>query len=277
MADVCDYEKCPRFATAKWLPFTQKSRHYRVFEKNYCSSECLRWGVIEVLKNELDKVKRMKVDIKKSKLGAIFIADGIITKEQLEVALKLQQWSAHKPIGECLIELGYITREQLTFYISQQERVPFLKSQQINAEDTYSLPFPLHLAKLAQVIPHAFDYFARDLSLACLPPLSKENCAAIGRVLECDALPFLVDKDVFDDLLRLFEQKAKPQDIHLHDSATAIRQTMDIFKLADTIVAGLQPEDESNIYLALVHDQIWLRISGKAAQSHHFFPVTLAI
>jgi len=33
------------------------------------------WGVIEVLKNELDKVKRMKVDIKKSKLGAIFIAD----------------------------------------------------------------------------------------------------------------------------------------------------------------------------------------------------------
>lgn len=74
---------------------------------------------------------------KNLRIGDILVEEGIITQEQLDNALKIQQNTYRdKRIGDLLINLKYITEEQLTQSLSKRLRVPFinLKNYPINNE-----------------------------------------------------------------------------------------------------------------------------------------------
>lgn len=64
---------------------------------------------------------------KNLRIGDILVEEGIITKEQLDNALKIQQTTYRdKRIGDLLINLKYITEEQLTQSLAKRLRVPYI-------------------------------------------------------------------------------------------------------------------------------------------------------
>lgn len=74
---------------------------------------------------------------KNLKIGDILVEDGLITKEQLEAVLKMQQNTYRdRRIGDLLISLNYVTEEQFVQTLSKRLRVPFinLKNYPINNE-----------------------------------------------------------------------------------------------------------------------------------------------
>lgn len=62
----------------------------------------------------------------KIKLGQILVLEGIITVEELQEALAYQRMFGSK-LGICLLQLGYITRNQLNVILSLQDIIIKLK------------------------------------------------------------------------------------------------------------------------------------------------------
>lgn len=57
------------------------------------------------------------------KLGQVFKREGLITQQQLDVAMKLAQ-NSHKRLGEILVDLGYLTEADVHRALTVQEQTP---------------------------------------------------------------------------------------------------------------------------------------------------------
>ena len=66
---------------------------------------------------------------RKEKLGEILLRDGIISEEQLEEALQLQQESGCM-VGEALVDLEFATEEDIAISLVTQLGCPFLQCSQ---------------------------------------------------------------------------------------------------------------------------------------------------
>jgi type IV pilus assembly protein PilB len=60
--------------------------------------------------------------IKRKKIGEILIENGLITRDQLSLALKIQERDKNGLLGIILIQLKYITPEQLMKCLDLQKR-----------------------------------------------------------------------------------------------------------------------------------------------------------
>ena len=60
---------------------------------------------------------------KKIRLGELLLQKKVITQDQLEKALSVQQ-SEKKKLGEVLTEMGFVTEEQIMRVLSQQLEIP---------------------------------------------------------------------------------------------------------------------------------------------------------
>jgi type IV pilus assembly protein PilB len=74
-------------------------------------------------------------------IGELLVKSGLVAKEQIEEALKIQEKSK-KRIGEILMELGYINSHDLVQMLSKQSAIPFveLEPEMLDAELIKSFP-----------------------------------------------------------------------------------------------------------------------------------------
>ena len=86
------------------------------------------------------------------RLGDLLVHEHIISNEQLMQALNSQKTSGRK-LGDTLIELGYISEQQLLEFFAQQLDVPFLDiSQRRIASDVAKLLPEVHARRLRAII-----------------------------------------------------------------------------------------------------------------------------
>lgn len=78
---------------------------------------------------------------KKSFIAELLLSHGLITREQLNIAIE-QQKKSDKKIGQILVENGFIKEERLFELLSQQLNIPYidLKNYPINATTVKLLP-----------------------------------------------------------------------------------------------------------------------------------------
>lgn len=276
MSRECHNPQCTRFSGRKWYSFAMADHHYHLHDQTFCSHECLRIGLGQALDTERQRRQKSRLDLKKSRLGLLLLAEGILTREQLEIALKLQAWSAKKPLGQCLIELGYVSADQLTFYLSEQERVPYLRQPRMVMESPQVAIYtiPAHAARLTRCIPYTFNFFTRELSLACIAPLDMDVCQSVGRILDCKVVPFLIQETMFTELVHQLPP-AESAAVHVDDQVSQLMNGTDCDRLAGRIMSRAHIGNDAHAAVALIRDTLWLRITFRLGQTHHFFPVNL--
>ncbi len=86
------------------------------------------------------------------RIGELLVKSGIITEEQLNEALKIQEKSKKK-IGEILIELGYLNPRELIWLLSEQVSIPFIELKPEMLDSTLILSFPKNLLYKYCIIP----------------------------------------------------------------------------------------------------------------------------
>lgn len=87
-----------------------------------------------------------------SRIGELLIKHGIINEEQLDKALCLQETS-NKRLGEILIELGYVSSDDLHWMLSEQANIPFVDIQPSMLDVALILRFPKQLLYEHIVLP----------------------------------------------------------------------------------------------------------------------------
>ncbi len=69
----------------------------------------------------------------KGRLGDRLLSKGLVTKEQLDVALKEQQ-RAHRPLGEILISLAFVAQESITRLVAEDLGCAFMSAADVDPD-----------------------------------------------------------------------------------------------------------------------------------------------
>ncbi|MDZ4771538.1 MAG: GspE/PulE family protein [Planctomycetota bacterium] len=69
----------------------------------------------------------------KGRLGDRLLSKGLVSKEQLDVALKEQQ-RAHRPLGEILISLAFVSQESITRLVAEDLGCAFLSAFEVDPD-----------------------------------------------------------------------------------------------------------------------------------------------
>ena len=123
------------------------------------------------------------------KLGELLINEGIITRAQLDEALKCQVVFGIK-LGSSLIELGFIDDERLTRLLSSKLGIPSVTRKEL-ADIHYSI-YSLITSSMAEkyrVIP--FRHEGKRLSVAMTDPTDLAAIDQLGFATGCIIQPFI--------------------------------------------------------------------------------------
>ena len=89
------------------------------------------------------------------KLGAILLNARAITKDELELAIEEQE-DTHKRLGQCLIDLGFINKQNILEALSKQLGIPRIKIVNCHFDPKAFELIPLDLAEKYHLLPVAF-------------------------------------------------------------------------------------------------------------------------
>ena len=110
------------------------------------------------------------------KLGDILSKQGLISKEQLDIAMKYQQKNYQK-LGRILIKLGFISDKELCETLAKQLSIPIVDLDEVDIDkEAYSLIPPKHASDL-NVLPLHFK--GNELIVAFSDPLDYDAYQSI--------------------------------------------------------------------------------------------------
>src|SRR5215467_4797859 len=101
------------------------------------------------------------------KLGESLVEAGLITKAQLDEALR-RGASTGERIGEALVGLGYISERDLLKTLAQDADIPFLEPRELVVDPTIIGQVPAALARTNNVVPLRLE--AKGLLVAMANP-----------------------------------------------------------------------------------------------------------
>ena len=86
------------------------------------------------------------------RIGELFVEAGLITKEQLDEALKSQKQSGER-LGSVLVRMGLISEDSVTSFLSQQYGVPSINLDDFEIDPGICKLVPLKTATKYEIIP----------------------------------------------------------------------------------------------------------------------------
>src|SRR5438477_334548 len=101
----------------------------------------------------------------KRHIGKILISQGILTEDQLRIAL-LEQLKTHQPVGKLLVNLGFVSEATLRDALSEKLGLQSVDLTQIVVDSMALKLVPREFSKRHTVFPVALDREARKLIIA---------------------------------------------------------------------------------------------------------------
>ena len=112
----------------------------------------------------------------KRHIGQILIDQGILTEDQLRIAL-LEQTKQHLPVGKLLVQLGFVTEATLRDALSEKLGLQSVDLTRIIVDPTALKMLPRDMARRNRMFPVALDRQQKKFIVA----LSDNNNLAAAR------------------------------------------------------------------------------------------------
>lgn len=116
------------------------------------------------------------------KLGELLIERGVITKGQLEEALK-EQRSSLGFIGEIIVSLGFAREEDIVYTLSMQYGFPYLPLENYDIAPEVVKLIPEQVARQYLAVP--IDKIGDTLTLVMANPLNPHAIEDIEYITKC--------------------------------------------------------------------------------------------
>ncbi|MHC4908852.1 MAG: GspE/PulE family protein, partial [Planctomycetota bacterium] len=146
-------------------------------------------------------------ELKGRRFGRVLTKLGKVTREQVHEALKIQKVHREKgtmrPIGELLVELGYVTPADVSAALAGQagmEWMDSLEAKNIPAEAVEALP--AESATTYQIVPVDFDAASRTLTIAMKSPDNFRAVDDLRLLMGFKVKAVVAPEAVIDDILK---------------------------------------------------------------------------
>lgn len=132
----------------------------------------------------MSNVKRMT----QMRLGELLLREGLITKEDLDAALQMQEESGQM-LGEILLDLGVITEHAIAEALANQFSLPYLSTSQCYLSRDLMDQFPVEFMRRYVLLP--LDRFGNVLSVLLGGVLNEPAMKAIEEKTGCQVQAYI--------------------------------------------------------------------------------------
>lgn len=193
--------RCARTDCRRWRPdnLVRRGRFgVHLGEAWFCSSECLTSHTERVLSSADAPVPR-GTPLPATALGTILVAQGALTRDVLDVALREQRRTG-KRLGAQLRDMGVITREELLRSLAAQAATGFL----VHLAPTRVASGPGGLARQTVralgLVPFERSSDGERLAVACTAPLPRVALSALREITGARIDAYIVADEDWDSL-----------------------------------------------------------------------------
>lgn len=201
--------------------------------------------------------------IVKDRIGEILLKEGLISEEQLQLALKEQKKNGER-IGYNLINLGILTEEQITSFLAKQWNLPIINLNNYNIPSKVIKLLPAEMVIKHQVIP--IDKIGNILTLAMVDPANIFAINDIKFMTGCEVEPVICsDTALKEAIVKYYENKDVLEEL-IKDVKEAMVEVIEEEKEQD--ISKLKEEVEDAPVVKLVNLIISEAIKRNASDIH---------
>ncbi|MBU2567915.1 MAG: type IV-A pilus assembly ATPase PilB [Elusimicrobia bacterium] len=203
------------------------------------------------------------------KLGEMLVSVGMLTQEQLDETLKVQQKSGGK-LGHILIQLGYVSEELLLAFLGKQAGMQFVSLQEYGdiSEDVIK-SVPESIVRHQTLLPIARS--GKNLTIALSDPF---NIFAIDDLKLMTGYEINVviasEKEIKDAIEKYYSAKGSIEDVLRDIEMTPEAADLELVKESDagTDIVTLEQQGEEAPVIKLVNFVLTNAVKQKASDIH---------
>jgi type II secretory ATPase GspE/PulE/Tfp pilus assembly ATPase PilB-like protein len=136
------------------------------------------------------------------KLGDLLVELQLLTREQLGIALQFQQANDKKHLGEILVELGFLTRDQLDVVLCQKLGIPFIDLSKFTLDGRVLKVLPEELVRKSAIVP--LCYMEGRLVIAMSDPLDTSPLERVRFFTQTQVVPVMAGADDIERIIVTF-------------------------------------------------------------------------
>ena len=230
----------------------------------YCSDPCLEAGILQRLEKSSRPKDKSLFASNRTRIGFLLLESGVITKEQLDLAVAEQQrdLSQHgkdkeERLGHYLQNMGFIKERDITMALSRQFSLPTINvvHQRLNPKALKMVP-PSIVQRL-RFVPLEYDATGNSLSLVTYDPSLIPAMINLRGILNSDLSIFLGDESAVRELIH--QAATSPEETGSHMESCADISVESLGKLAALIVERARSLSVKSLSVGYFNQLVWTR------------------
>jgi type IV pilus assembly protein PilB len=195
----------------------------------------------------------------KKALGKLLIESGIISDEQLTLALD-QQRTSKKRLGEVLIELDIVTERQILEVLEYQLKIPFVDLNKYEIDEECPLLINEAMARRHQILPVRREN--NDLIVAMTDPLNLQALDDVRIFTGMTVKPIMaMQQDVLSSIDRFYSREGAEKAVE------DFKKDLDFTQISDSDNEALSDVSNAPV-VRLVNSVIQHAIRSRASDIH---------
>lgn len=259
----CQNQQCSQ-ARNSWLGRWRQPKGIWLKNRWYCSPTCFEQGAVEEFSRINLKQERIKPIRHRLPLGLLMLSKGFISTQDMQRALKAQRESQRGRFGQWLIELGIVTEEQLTIALGMQWGCPVFHLAQSPGLSECALMVPLYTMETARMAPVHYLPSGRTLYVAFSDGIDFATLRSLGKMLECRTQPVVISQSEMAAAHEEFRRMDRP-------SETLLDCPRDFRELARQVREWTEANQAERVGEVSCPGSLWVRIEGPATVGHLLF------
>lgn len=202
---------------------------------------------------------------KSVKLGEMLVAEGVLSKERLDIALEKQKSSKSK-LGELLINEGYVTEKTLLEFLSKQLDIPYLNLNTVKIENAMAELLPETIARVHTILPIKKE--GNSLTIAVSDPLDYVTIRNVESFTKCNILVVIAEKEKIENRIRSLYSYQKASEAakellesvtHEEEKAAEADSTEPIVRFISNMFENALLRKASDIHIEPLEDKLRIR------------------
>jgi len=247
------------------LALSHHRRGMKIENEWYCGAECFE----QVIKSKIEESiasqgKSAKAHSSRVPLGLLLLSRGILTSEQLRLALDHQRM-ADLDFGTAAQQLGFVTQEQVTAAVAAQWACPVFQLGE--RPPVVQIRIPRQFLDMYRMLPVHYAENERRLMIGFVRSVQHQVLYTIGHITSCTVVPCFITPREYELHIN------SPSTAFLRDRELVVDQIVESAEMARVTTNYVVKLAAEKVRLGKCRDYLWVRIWGHKQEMDLLFRV----